>query len=152
MGYDLFNEPWAGLEWPTCLTTGCASTYPHGAAARDDQRRSTAVRQADGKNIVWWEPQQFAGGQKLDTYYTAVRGGEEPRLLLAQLLPRRVLREPGHPRQQHRQLQGLHARTARPTRSTRPSRMNAAALMTEWGATDNVKAIGIDADGGRRRT
>ncbi|HEY9393763.1 MAG TPA: hypothetical protein VIP58_06475, partial [Nocardioides sp.] len=26
-------------------------------------------------------------------------------------------------------------------------RMNAAALMTEWGATDNVKAIGIDADG-----
>ena len=25
--------------------------------------------------------------------------------------------------------------------------MGAAALMTEWGATDNVKAIGIDADG-----
>src|SRR5204862_288740 len=27
MGYDLFNEPWAGIEWPSCLTTGCAASY-----------------------------------------------------------------------------------------------------------------------------
>ena len=32
------------------------------------------MREADGKNIVWWEPQQFAGGQKLETYFTSVAG------------------------------------------------------------------------------
>ncbi|SDD51657.1 cellulase family glycosylhydrolase [Nocardioides lianchengensis] len=27
MGYDLLNEPWMGLEWPTCLVGGCPSSY-----------------------------------------------------------------------------------------------------------------------------
>jgi hypothetical protein len=27
MGYDLLNEPWAGNEWESCLTTGCPETY-----------------------------------------------------------------------------------------------------------------------------
>jgi len=73
LGYDLFNEPWAGLEWPSCLTTGCESTY-----ASELQPAMTrgldAVRQADGTNIVWWEPQQFAGGQAVDTFFTAPGG------------------------------------------------------------------------------
>ena len=109
-------------------------------------RALRAVREADGTNLVWWEPQQFTGGQKLDTYYTAVRGGEEPRLLLAQLLPRRVLREPGHPGRQHRQLRDYTA-DRESHAIDQADRMGAAALMTEWGATDNVKAVGIDADG-----
>ncbi len=145
MGYDLINEPWAGTEWASCLTTGCEPTYAQELQPAME-RGLRAVRQADGKNVVWWEPQQFAGGQKLDTYYKPVRGGEEPRLLLAQLLPRRVLREPGHPRRRHRQLPGVHRRPREP-RDRPVRRMNAAALMTEWGATDNVNAIGIDTAG-----
>ena len=27
MGYDLMNEPSAGLEWPTCMLLGCPQTY-----------------------------------------------------------------------------------------------------------------------------
>ena len=49
------------------------------------------------------------------------RGGEEPRLLVAQLLPRRVLREPGHPGRRHRELPGLHRRPREPRdRAGRP--------------------------------
>ena len=27
MGYDLMNEPWAGIEWPLCLLGGCGRRY-----------------------------------------------------------------------------------------------------------------------------
>ena len=145
MGYDLFNEPWAGLEWPSCLTTGCESTY-----ASELQPAMTrgldAVRQADGKNIVWWEPQQFAGGQKLETYYTSVPGEKNLGLSWHNYCPDVFFESQGIPGgntdncKDYTQDRETHA-------IGQASRMGAAALMTEWGATDNVKAIGIDADG-----
>ncbi|RYI02713.1 MAG: hypothetical protein EON48_16455, partial [Acetobacteraceae bacterium] len=73
MGYDLMNEPWAGMEWQTCLLTGCRSTYPRELQPAYTQGLR-AVRRADRRNIVWWEAQQFTAGQKLDSYFTPVKG------------------------------------------------------------------------------
>src|SRR4051812_18746063 len=76
MGYDLMNEPWAGIEWPLCVTTGCAPTY-----SQELQPAMTkglaAVRQVDPNGIVWWEPQQFSGGVETSSYFTAPPGGEQ---------------------------------------------------------------------------
>jgi hypothetical protein len=145
MGYDLLNEPWAGLEWPSCLTTGCESTY--GQELQPAMTRGLqAVRKADGKNIVWWEPQQFAGGQKLESYYTSVAGERNLGFSWHNYCPDVFFESQGIP--------GSNTDNCRDFTADRENhaiaqagRMAAAALMTEWGATDNVKAIGIDADG-----
>ncbi|MET0839207.1 MAG: cellulase family glycosylhydrolase [Marmoricola sp.] len=145
MGYDLMNEPWAGIEWPSCLTTGCESTY-----SRELQPAMTRglreVREADGKNIVWWEPQQFAGGQKLETYFTAVAGEKNLGFSWHNYCPDVFFESQGIP---GGDTENCRAYTADRENHAidQAGRMNAAAVMTEWGATDNVKAIGIDADG-----
>ena len=46
---------------------------PHRAAAGDGAG-SRPIRAIDRDNIVWWEPQQFAGGQAVDTFFTAPAG------------------------------------------------------------------------------
>lgn len=58
MGYDLFNEPWAGLEYPTCMIplTGCESHE------RDElqpffMHALAGIRTVDPHNLVWFEPQ-----------------------------------------------------------------------------------------------
>ena len=113
MGYDLFNEPWAGLEWPSCLTTGCESTY-----ASELQPAMTrglrAVRKADGKNIVWWEPQQFAGGQKLETYYTSVPGEKNLGLSWHNYCPDVFFESQGIPGGDTENCQRLHRRPREP--------------------------------------
>ncbi len=145
MGYDVMNEPWAGLEWPTCLTTGCESTY-----ARELQPAMTraldAVRKADGTNMVWWEPQQFAGGQKLETYYTSVPGEQNLGLSWHNYCPDVFLESQGIPGGDTENCRDFTADREQHA-IDQAGRMGAAALMTEWGATDNVQAIGIDADG-----
>ena len=78
MGYDLLNEPWAGMEWLQCLTPplGCPTTYT-------DELQPTfehilaGIRSVDPDNIVWFEPQLLAGGQPTPIYYTAVDGEEQ---------------------------------------------------------------------------
>ena len=145
MGYDLFNEPWAGLEWPSCLTTGCEPTYTEELQPAMT-RALEAVREADGKNLVWWEPQQFAGGQKLDTYYTPVAGEENLGFSWHNYCPDVFFESQGIPGGDTENCREYTADRERHA-IDQAGRMNAAALMTEWGATDNVKAIGIDADG-----
>jgi endoglycosylceramidase len=66
-GYDLFNEPWPGSDWPSCANTeGC----PPGGF---DQTRLTAfhnrviaaIRRADARHTVYYEPNlQFDVGAK----------------------------------------------------------------------------------------
>jgi endoglycosylceramidase len=145
MGYDLLNEPWAGKEWPSCLTTGCEPSYANELQPAME-RALRAVRTVDGKNMVWWEPQQFAGGQKLDTFYKSVAGERNLGLSWHNYCPDVFFESQGIP--------GGDTENCREYTANRENhaidqagRMNAGALMTEWGATDNVKAIGIDADG-----
>ncbi len=58
MGYDLFNEPWAGLEYPTCLipVLGCESHE------RDElqpffEHARVGIRTVDPHNLIWFESQ-----------------------------------------------------------------------------------------------
>ncbi len=143
MGYDLLNEPWMGLEWETCLADGCAQSY------RDElqpamERGLAAIRAIDPRNLVWWEPQQFAGGQKLDTFYERVPGERQLGFSWHNYCPDVFLESQGIPggdvencwefsRDRNR-----HALDQSRT-------MRAAPLMSEWGATDNLRAIEIDA-------
>jgi endoglycosylceramidase len=74
MGYDLLNEPWAGLEWATCIVPelGCP------ASDREIQpffeQAITAIRGVDSNNMVWIEPQLLAGGTGAPTGFTAIAG------------------------------------------------------------------------------
>ena len=105
-----------------------------------------AVRKADGTNIVWWEPQQFTGGQKLDSYYTAVAGEKNLGFSWHNYCPDVFFESQGIPGSNTDNCKDYTAN--RETHAIdQANRMGAAALMTEWGATDNVNAVGIDADG-----
>jgi endoglycosylceramidase len=55
LGYDLFNEPWPGPQFPTCLSPlGCPL---FDASLKAFTRRTVAaIRQADPVGLVWYEP------------------------------------------------------------------------------------------------
>lgn len=57
MGYDLLNEPWPGLEYPTCLppVLGCESHERDELQPFFDYARQ-GIRSVDTNNLVWYEP------------------------------------------------------------------------------------------------
>ncbi|MGY2873431.1 hypothetical protein ACVW00_000621 [Marmoricola sp. URHA0025 HA25] len=145
MGYDLVNEPWAGIEWPLCVTTGCPLTY-----SQELQPAMTkglaAVRQVDPNGIVWWEPQQFNGGVETPSFFTAPPGGEQNLGYSWHNYCAWVfLQSAGLPL-----ISTDNCRSFTENREqgalSQAATMQAAPLMTEWGATDDVNAVGIDAD------
>ena len=143
MGYDLLNEPWMGAEWPLCLADGCPGSYPTELQPAMEAGLR-AVRAVDRHNIVWWEPQQFAGGQAVDTFFTSVPGEKQLGLSWHNYCPDVFLESQGVP--------GGNVRNCRSYADGRQehaldqaARMRAVPMMSEWGATDNVAAIKIDA-------
>jgi endoglycosylceramidase len=147
MGYDLLNEPWMGAEWPSCLTDGCPTSYPAELQPAMEAGLRT-VRAIDPDNIVWWEPQQFAGGQAIDTFFTAPGGRSSGERQLGfswhSYCPEVFLESQGVP--------GGDVKNCKPYADGRQAhaldqsaRMRAVPMMSEWGATDNVRAIRIDA-------
>ncbi len=145
MGYDLLNEPWMGLEWPTCLSSGCPERYS--AELQPAMEAGLrAIRAIDRDNIVWWEPQQFAGGQALDTFFTSVRGERQLGLSWHNYCPDVFLESQGVP---GGNVENCRAFTDGRQRHAlaQASTMNAVPMMSEWGATDNLRAIRIDARG-----
>ncbi len=143
MGYDLMNEPWAGISWPLCLTGGCGQIYK-----KDLQptmtRALNVVRQVDPKNIVWWEPQQFFGGLKLPTYYTSVPGEQNLGFSWHNYCSAIFLQSLGVPVVNTNSCKA-YTENRESTAIAQADTMHAAAMMSEWGATDNVQAVGIDA-------
>ena len=145
MGYDLMNEPFAGLEWSTCMLVGCPQTYSTELQPAMT-RGLRAVRQVDPHNIVWWEPQQLASGVQTPTYFTAPPGDEQNLGLSWHNYCTWVFLQSA----------GVPLVTSDSCRSFTENReqnalqqsetMRAVPLMSEWGATDDVNAIGIDAD------
>jgi len=109
-------------------------------------RALRAVRQVDGKSVVWWEPQQFAGGQKLDTYYKPVAGERNLGFSWHNYCPDVFFESQGIPGGNTDNC-GEFTADRENHAIDQAGRMNAAALMTEWGATDNINAVGIDAEG-----
>jgi endoglycosylceramidase len=143
MGYDLLNEPWMGTEWALCLTTGCPDSY-RSELQPAMERGLAAVREVDDDNIVWWEPQQFAGGQPLDTFFEPVAGEDQLGFSWHSYCPDVFLESQGLPGSnvencwefaRGRQVHALEQSTE----------MRAVPLMSEWGATDNLRAVEIDA-------
>jgi len=144
MGYDLMNEPWAGLEWPLCLTTGCSLTYSQELQPAMT-RGLRAVRQVDPDNVVWWEPQQLSAGLALPTFYKAVSG--EPNLGYSwhNYCSAVFLESAGVPLANTDSCRAFT--TNRESHAVdQAATLGAVPLMTEWGATDNVNAVRIDAD------
>jgi endoglycosylceramidase len=145
MGYDLMNEPWAGLEWSTCMTTGCPQTY-----SQELQPAMTkalqAVRQVDPDGIVWWEPQQLNSGLQTPTFFTAPPGDEQNLgYSWHNYCPWVFLQSsgvPGFSSDNCRSFSENREQNAQQQAQT----IGAAPLMSEWGATDDTTAIGIDAD------
>jgi len=143
MGYDLLNEPWMGTEWADCLTTGCERSYRDELQPAMDRARR-AIRRIDGRNLVWWEPQQFAGGQPLETFYTAPRRERQLGFSWHNYCPDVFFESQGVPGGDVENCwEFSRDRNRHALRQSR--QMHAAPLMSEWGATDNVRAIEIDA-------
>jgi endoglycosylceramidase len=144
MGYDLMNEPWAGLEWLTCMLTGCSLTY-----SRELQPAMTkglaAVRQVDPDNIVWWEPQQLSAGIQVPTYYKAVPGEANLGLSWHNYCTAVFLASTGLPLVNTDSCRSF-TNNREDNALSQSEKMGAVPLMSEWGATDDVNAIGIDAD------
>jgi endoglycosylceramidase len=141
MGYDLLNEPWAGVEWPTCLTLGCPSTYPTELQPAFT-KAMTAIRGVDPTGIVWFEPQQLAAGQPVGSSFAHV-AGRNVGFSWHNYCPDVFFESQGLPAGNVDNCVGYS--DGRNKEALRQSdAMDAAPLMTEFGATDNLKALGID--------
>jgi endoglycosylceramidase len=56
LGYDLINEPWPGTQWPTCANFAGCPVFEQQFLAPTQQRAINAIRQADSRGLVWYEP------------------------------------------------------------------------------------------------
>jgi endoglycosylceramidase len=57
LGYDLFNEPWPGTQWPTCFELDCPLF--DATLQRFLQQALAGVRAADTAHFAFFEPQQL---------------------------------------------------------------------------------------------
>jgi endoglycosylceramidase len=103
-----------------------------------------AIREVDEQNIVWWEPQQFAGGQELDTFYEAVPGEGQLGISWHNYCPDVFLESQGVPGGDVENCVEF-SRNRNRHALDQARRMHAVPMMSEWGATDNLRAIEIDA-------
>jgi len=142
MGYDLMNEPWAGTEWSLCLTLGCEDHYTGELQPAMDKARE-AIRQVDPAGIVWYEPQQLAGGTGTPTYFDAVPGESQLGFSWHNYCPQVFFESQGLPLQDTEDC-ASYAAGIQDQALDQGRRMNAVGLMSEFGATDNVRALEID--------
>ena len=56
MGYDLFNEPWPGSQWPTCANLNGCPAFEQQSLAPMQQKAIDAIREADRNGLIWYEP------------------------------------------------------------------------------------------------
>ncbi len=143
MGYDLVNEPWMGLEWLACFTTGCRSSYVNELQPAYE-KVTRAIRAVDGENVVWWEPQQLAAGRQVPTYLEPMAGEDQLGYSWHNYCQDVFLESQGLPLGNVENCWKFsQERTT--TALAQADRIHAAALMSEWGATDNIRAVEIDA-------
>jgi endoglycosylceramidase len=56
LGYDLFNEPWAGTTWSDCLDTPGCPTLDTGELGPAYAKAVAAIRAAGDEHLVFGEP------------------------------------------------------------------------------------------------
>lgn len=143
MGYDLINEPWMGLEWLTCLTTGCQASYLTELQPAYE-KVTRAIRQVDPDNVVWWEPQQLAAGRQVPTYLEPMAGEDQLGYSWHNYCQDVFLESQGLPFGDVENCWAF-SQERTDTALAQAQRLDAAPMMSEWGATDNLRAIEIDA-------
>jgi endoglycosylceramidase len=57
LGYEIMNEPWPGSIWPSCAQTQGCPTFDTGPFAAFYHRAIGAIRRADRRMLIWYEPQ-----------------------------------------------------------------------------------------------
>ncbi|KAA1418755.1 glycoside hydrolase family 5 protein [Nocardioides humilatus] len=143
MGYDLMNEPWMGLEWSNCLKAGCHASYTKELQPAFE-KATTAIRALDSQNIVWWEPQQLAAGQKAPTYLEPMAGERRLGLSWHNYCQDVFLESQGIPGGKVENCWKF-SRDREQNAVAQARKIRAVPMMSEWGATDNVRAVEIDA-------
>ncbi|WP_410874567.1 cellulase family glycosylhydrolase [Nocardia sp. A7] len=142
MGYDLLNEPWAGTEFADCALTGCAQHYRTELQPAMERARA-AIREVDPDGLVWYEPQQLAGGRDVPTFFEQVA---DPQIGYSwhNYCPQVFLESQGLPGTDTEACTAYSDQSHQRARQ-QADRMGAVGLMSEFGATDNVRALAIDA-------
>jgi endoglycosylceramidase len=56
LGYDLFNEPWPGSAWPTCVNPAGCPLFDSTALTSFVTRTIAAIRKADPTTLAFYEP------------------------------------------------------------------------------------------------
>ena len=144
MGYDLINEPWMGLEWPTCLLAGCQASYTDELQPAYE-KATAAIRAIDHREHRLVGAAAVRRRAEDPDLPRADGRGAEARTFLAQLLPGRLPGVAGRPAAATSRTAGPSAATATEHALDQAATMHAVPLMSEWGATDNLRAIEIDA-------
>jgi endoglycosylceramidase len=148
MGYDLLNEPWAGLEWPTCIfvpQTGCPGTD------RDEiqpffEHAIAGIRTVDPDNLVWMEPQLLAGGTGSPTGFGPIEGEDQLGYSIHNYCPLTALLQsaelglPVPTGQLPDTCEDFERSVFEQSRIT-SERIGAVELVTEFGATDDVELL-----------
>ena len=57
MGYDLLNEPWPASNFASCSQPAGCPVFDRGQLTDFYERTIAAIRRADGRNLIWYEPQ-----------------------------------------------------------------------------------------------
>jgi endoglycosylceramidase len=57
LGYDLFNEPWPGTQWPSCFELDCSQF--DATLQKFFEQALAGVRAADTAHFAFFEPQQL---------------------------------------------------------------------------------------------
>lgn len=148
MGYDLFNEPWAGLDFPTCLIplTGCPA---HDAASLqpffDHARRG--IRAVDPDNLVWFESQPMIS-TGAPTGFSAIAGESQLGYSFHYYCPVTTLANAAQlglidgaiPLNLSTLCDAFGPQVMTQARA-QAERMNAVELLTEFGATDRLDVL-----------
>jgi endoglycosylceramidase len=143
MGYDLINEPWVGLEWATCAIDGCPGSYKELQRAQD--KALAGIRTVDPSSIVWYEPQQLSAGLLMPTWLRGVLGEQNLGLSWHNYCSATFLASFGIPFDATETCKSF-TRNRERNAIDQAARMDAVPMMSEWGATDNARALEIDAD------
>ncbi|HJP66796.1 MAG TPA: cellulase family glycosylhydrolase [Actinomycetota bacterium] len=79
MGYDLFNEPWAGLQWPTCINVlvGCPA-FENLVLQPFFEKIISAIRTVDHSHIAFWEAQQWTSGAGVQDWMGTLHPVRDP--------------------------------------------------------------------------
>jgi endoglycosylceramidase len=56
LGYEILNEPWPGTTWPSCAHPAGCPTFDQGSLNPFYARVLAAIRAADPRTPVWYEP------------------------------------------------------------------------------------------------